>query len=191
MTLMEIIIIGCVSAVWMGGEAYLLARDRVRGKGSTAIDRRSRAFNTLSLVLGLAAAFAFSWITLFRWDPDSPILYWTGIGVCGLGMALRYWSIAVLGRHFRTTVEWEKNQRVVTRGPYRFIRHPSYSGILLFCLGYGAALQNWISLILAFGLPLAALLYRISIEEKALLAGLGEDYRRYREHTKKLIPGVW
>jgi protein-S-isoprenylcysteine O-methyltransferase Ste14 len=104
---------------------------------------------------------------------------------------LRYWSIYILGKYFRTTVEVEESQKIVQKGPYKWIRHPSYSGIILFCIGYGIAVQNWLSLIIAVSLPTIALLYRIKIEEEALVKGIGTEYEVYQKKTKKLIPGIW
>lgn len=108
-----------------------------------------------------------------------------------VGMALRYWAIISLGTFFRTTIETDQNQTVVSSGPYHLIRHPSYCGWLLVCLGYGIAVQNWLSLIVAFLLPLIALLYRIQVEERVLVSSLGTDYVEYQKKTKKLLPWVW
>jgi protein-S-isoprenylcysteine O-methyltransferase Ste14 len=85
----------------------------------------------------------------------------------------------------------EESQKIVQKGPYKWIRHPSYSGIILFCIGYGLAVQNWLSLIIAILLPTIALLYRIKIEEEALVKGIGTEYEAYQKKTKKLIPGIW
>lgn len=85
----------------------------------------------------------------------------------------------------------EAGQTVVDRGPYRLIRHPSYTGILLVCLGYGLALGNWVSLAVMVVLPSVVILRRIGVEEEELLAVLGEAYRAYRGHTKRLVPYVW
>jgi protein-S-isoprenylcysteine O-methyltransferase Ste14 len=88
-------------------------------------------------------------------------------------------------------VEVNRGQKVVQKGPYRYIRHPSYSGIILFCLGYGLVAKNWLSLAIAVLLPTASLLYRIKIEEAALAKGIGPDYEAYQKKTKKLLPGIW
>ena len=101
------------------------------------------------------------------------------------------WSVATLGASFRTTVETHEGQSVVSSGPYRLIRHPSYSGILLICLGFGLTTQSWLSLACAVIPGLAALLYRIRIEEAALVAAMGSDYRAYQRRTKRLVPWLW
>jgi protein-S-isoprenylcysteine O-methyltransferase Ste14 len=108
-----------------------------------------------------------------------------------LGLAIRVWAIAALGRAFRTTVEVDPAQAVVSTGPYRWVRHPSYTGLLLIVAGFGLAVGNWLALGVCAVLPLPALLRRIHIEEAELTDVLGDRYRAYQEQTKRLIPGVW
>jgi protein-S-isoprenylcysteine O-methyltransferase Ste14 len=71
------------------------------------------------------------------------------------------------------------------------IRHPSYSGAILICLGYGIAFQNWLSLIVLMVIPLIAISHRIPYEEAAMVNELGEEYIDYQKKTKKLIPYIW
>jgi protein-S-isoprenylcysteine O-methyltransferase Ste14 len=96
--------------------------------------------------------------------------------------------MAVLGRFFSGTVGTQEGQFVVEKGPYKFIRHPSYTGALLIFIGLGLAFQSWgavLSLILLFCIAYG---YRIHIEEKALISELGEEYIEYKKKTKALIP---
>jgi protein-S-isoprenylcysteine O-methyltransferase Ste14 len=118
-------------------------------------------------------------------------VFWAGIVAMCSGFLLRHWSISILGKYFRTTVELEKDHKVVQTGPFRYIRHPSYSGMILFCIGYGLVAQNWLSLIAAVLFPTVSLLYRIKTEEAALVQGLGIEYQQYQQNTKKLIPMLW
>jgi protein-S-isoprenylcysteine O-methyltransferase Ste14 len=83
------------------------------------------------------------------------------------------------------------DQPVITSGPYRFLRHPSYSGMLLISIGAGAAWGNWLGLGVLTLMTLVGLTYRIYVEEKALLEELGDRYRTYADHHKRLIPFVW
>jgi protein-S-isoprenylcysteine O-methyltransferase Ste14 len=83
------------------------------------------------------------------------------------------------------------DQPVITTGPYRSLRHPSYTGILLIAIGAGAVWGNWLGLSVLTMMTLVGLVYRISVEEKALLEDLGDRYRTYAEHHKRLIPFVW
>jgi protein-S-isoprenylcysteine O-methyltransferase Ste14 len=114
-----------------------------------------------------------------------------GIVIFAAGEALRVWSKVALGRYFTYTVQTSSDQPVTTSGPYRFVRHPSYTGILLIAIGAGAALGNWLGLGALTLLTLIALAYRIHIEEIALLEDLGDRYRDFAEHHKRLIPFVW
>jgi protein-S-isoprenylcysteine O-methyltransferase Ste14 len=119
------------------------------------------------------------------------VLYVTGVVVIALGIALRVWAVVVLGRSFTVEVRVREGQQVVDRGPYRVVRHPSYTGLLAVFLGTGLALDNWLALLVVVIPPVAAIAYRIRVEERALLAGIGEPYRRYAAGRKRLIPGIW
>jgi len=108
-----------------------------------------------------------------------------------LGLAFRWYAIICLGRFFTTNVAIARDHRVVDTGPYRFIRHPSYTGALLAAFAFSLSFGNWGVLLIIFLPILAATLWRIHIEEAALLEALGEDYRRYMQRTRRLVPGVY
>jgi protein-S-isoprenylcysteine O-methyltransferase Ste14 len=114
-----------------------------------------------------------------------------GLVIMVAGLTLRGWSIKTLGQYFTATVMVSSDQPVVSAGPYRLLRHPSYTGILLACTGVGLASANWAGLAALMLLPLALLLWRIHIEENALLATLGDRYRAYASHHKRLVPIIW
>jgi protein-S-isoprenylcysteine O-methyltransferase Ste14 len=114
-----------------------------------------------------------------------------GLAIFSAGEALRVWSKVALGRYFTYTVMTSGDQPVITTGPYRSLRHPSYTGILLIAIGAGAVWGNWLGLSVLTMMTLVGLVYRISVEEKALLEDLGDRYRTYAEHHKRLIPFVW
>jgi protein-S-isoprenylcysteine O-methyltransferase Ste14 len=111
-----------------------------------------------------------------------------GIVVFLLGAALRWWAIFTLGRYFTIDVAVRSTQSVVQSGPYRFVRHPSYTAILIMLLGVGLALANWASLVTLLATGLIGLLYRVRVEERALVEALGQPYRDYMRHTRRFIP---
>jgi protein-S-isoprenylcysteine O-methyltransferase Ste14 len=116
------------------------------------------------------------------------------IFVCGLllalaGIALRQYAIASLGRFFTVRVMTRPDQTVIESGPYRCIRHPSYSGSLMTVLGVLLCSTNWLALA-CFVLAVPGFLYRIRVEERALIDALGESYRAYMGRTKRLVPFV-
>ena len=88
-------------------------------------------------------------------------------------------------------MEVDAGQPVVSRGPYRRVRHPSYTGLLLILAGFGLACGDWRSVAICLVLPLPALLWRIRVEEAELVRVLGEPYRAYAARTDRLVPGVW
>jgi protein-S-isoprenylcysteine O-methyltransferase Ste14 len=181
-----------IPAIWIALEIGLVIRDNSRGKGKTAGDKGTRCFNFIAIAAGIIMAAILSGIPWFYFPGGrTPAIFSVGIAVMLAGMALRYWAIATLGAAFRTTIETDRGQKVVSNGPYKLIRHPSYSGWLLICCGYGIAVQSWLSLLAAVLLPLAALLYRIRIEEAALVSAFGPEYVAYQKRTKRLIPWLW
>jgi protein-S-isoprenylcysteine O-methyltransferase len=107
------------------------------------------------------------------------------------GMALRTWSVRTLGQYFTYVVQVSADQTVVESGPYRFVRHPSYTGGLLTVIGIGLSLRYALAPVIIGGATLASYLIRIAVEERALAEGIGEPYRAYMARTKRLIPLVW
>jgi protein-S-isoprenylcysteine O-methyltransferase Ste14 len=191
------IVLTVTGAIWLLFELALIVRDRQRGKGGTARDRGTRGLNIALIVIAILAADVLA-AAIGKHSPLSipgagaygwPII--TGLVIIWLGLVIRVWAVVVLGRSFRTTVEVDAAQPVVSRGPYRWVRHPSYTGLLLIAAGYGLALGTWPGLAICLVLPAAALLRRIQVEEAELARVLGDPYRDYRDHTKRLIPGLW
>jgi protein-S-isoprenylcysteine O-methyltransferase Ste14 len=155
-------------------------------------DRGSLLVVMLLLWIGIAADFALSFQL-----PQAAIrsgrvpVFFVGIGMMFAGMALRLYSISLLGRYFTFEVAVHTDQPVIEIGPYRYIRHPSYAGALITITGLGLALGNWAGLIALLGCMVVAYGYRIPIEESALVAALGEPYRKYIRRTRRLIPFVY
>jgi protein-S-isoprenylcysteine O-methyltransferase len=128
-----------------------------------------------------------------RW-PNALLPPWAipiGVVLFISGMVLRWYSIVYLGRFFTVNVAIATDHQLVETGPYRYVRHPSYTGALFAFIGFALVLRSWVSVIVIF-LPIAlAFLYRIRVEERALAQALGESYRAYVERTKRLIPFVY
>jgi protein-S-isoprenylcysteine O-methyltransferase Ste14 len=125
-------------------------------------------------------------ITDGRWP-----LFVVGLLLMSAGIAIRQWAVAVLGRFFTIDVRVHPGQTVVERGPYRWVRHPAYTGLIVTFVGLGLALGNWAALAVLAVVPTVGLLVRIRFEERALLEGLGEPYRRFAASRPRLFPGLW
>ena len=105
-----------------------------------------------------------------------------------LGLLLRFFAIYQLGQRFRAHLSIIKEQDLETSGLYKVIRHPSYTGLLVYYFGLGMAMQNYISFIILIIIPFFVVIYRIRIEEAFLLKYYGEKYEKYKSQTYALIP---
>ena len=176
-------------ACWALLEVALRVREATRGKGRRHRDRATRVLIAISLGAAIATArIAPSLAPSLRLPVGLQV---AGVIVMWTGLATRVWAVAALGDAFRTTVEVDPDQAVVTTGPYRWIRHPSYAGLLLIVAGLGLAAGNWLSAAACLALPLPALAWRINVEEAELSHVLGDAYRAYQTQTSRLIPGRW
>lgn len=114
-----------------------------------------------------------------------------GLALVIAGAGLRIWSILTLGRLFTFVVTIQSNHQLVDRGPYRILRHPSYTGGLIGLAGIGFALDNSTSVAALLLIPLAGVLIRVRFEEARLREGLGQTYGDYEARTWRLIPRLW
>jgi protein-S-isoprenylcysteine O-methyltransferase Ste14 len=145
-----------------------------------------------SVVAGVGGAFAIAGDVHAAAIPDGRwVLFVAGLLLMGSGIVIRQWAVTVLGPFFTTDVRIRAGQTIVERGPYRWVRHPAYSGLIVTFVGVGLALGNWAALAILLVVPTAGLLVRIQFEERALLDGLGEPYRRFAESRPRLFPGLW
>jgi protein-S-isoprenylcysteine O-methyltransferase Ste14 len=179
-----------VVLAWVALE--LRARVGSRRNPAPRVERGSLVVVLASLYAGVFCGFflpghlRFAAIAEGRWA-----LFVAGMVVACLGIALRQWAVALLGESFTVDVRVRPGQAVVERGPYRWVRHPAYTGLIMTFVGFGLALGNSASLLALAALPTVGLVVRIRVEERALLDGLGEPYRRFAATRKRLLPGVW
>ncbi len=121
----------------------------------------------------------------------SSFMQWAGLGLVIVGIVLRIWVRRGMGDLYTGQVMVQGEHRLVTQGPYHFVRHPGYLGYLIIALGLGVGYSSLIGLAAIPVLLLPGLCYRISVEEKLLADAFGSDYQRYAGTTKRLIPGIW
>jgi len=112
---------------------------------------------------------------------------WAALSAMVLGLLLRTWAVATLGCWFTWNVEVQPDQRVVQRGPYRYLRHPSYAGALLTYLGVCVLFRSWVAAGLGLVALPAAFVRRVSYEE-ALLKRALPGYESYASRTGALLP---
>jgi protein-S-isoprenylcysteine O-methyltransferase Ste14 len=184
-------VFGGVSLAWLVFEAAMNIRQRLRvGGGLTLRDPTA---------LVLIACLGASIVAAELLGRDGGVLWpggrlWpviAGIALIVAGVGLRAWSIATLGRFFQYQIEIQAGHQVVTTGPYRYVRHPSYTGIALVLAGFALASGDVLSLVAVAVLGGLGLAVRIRAEERQLTEALGADYERFAAQRKRLIPGVW
>src|SRR6202163_4720968 len=175
---------------WIGAESWLGYRRRRLPSGSTDRDSRSQNWGIgavwTAVAVGIGLAFAFPDVAI---TTGRSAIFVAGLVLMLAGIALRWYAVWVLGASFTVDVATRPGQPVVESGPYRWIRHPSYTGGLLTVLGVLVCCCNPVSLV-ALSIALAGYAYRIRIEERALATDLGAPYREYMRRTKRLIPFV-
>ena len=149
---------------------------------------------SISILIGLqwvGLALNFSLAGLF---PAAAIpwhrtgFFLLGVTLILFGVALRWYAIWTLGSYFTRDVAVSADQKVVQNGPYRSIRHPAYSSTFLTMVGVGLAMTNWASLVILLMCVFFGHMYRVRVEEKALIHTVGQPYVEYMHRTKRFIP---
>jgi protein-S-isoprenylcysteine O-methyltransferase Ste14 len=186
--LFSIVYYGWIACEVIG--SMILPRLRQRRSGVT-LERKDRSSGWIVITGVIASIFvAF----FFSREKIAMLPGWTfypGIALMIGGIILRQWSIAILGKFFSMLVSVQKGQSIIREGPYRFIRHPSYTGAFLTLTGIGLAIQSWGALLVLLMIFCIVYGYRIRVEEKALILHTGEEYTAYMKTTKMLIPFIF
>ena len=176
---------------WVVLESWIRLRSRVNRHGSRR-DRGTLLVVLASVGVGLGGAVVLAGNVHPAAIGDGRRLFFVaGLVLMSAGIAIRLWAVALLGRFFTIDVRVHAGHTVVERGPYRWVRHPAYAGLILTFTGIGLALGNWAALAVLAVVPTAGLLVRIHFEERALLDGLGETYGRFAAGRPRLFPGLW
>lgn len=186
-----VVVYWAVLYLWAGSEFFLGWR-LTRRKSKDTVDRDAGSkwiliasiWGGIAIGNGLAAA-----VPSLAFRQDRLLLFWLGIALAVLGIALRFYSIWYLGQSFTCEVATRPDHSVVDTGPYRRLRHPSYTGGLLTVFGLMVCLTNPLAFA-GFVVAVAGYANRIRVEERVLAHELGEPYRQYMRRTKRLIPFV-
>jgi protein-S-isoprenylcysteine O-methyltransferase Ste14 len=144
-----------------------------------------------SIVLGIIIGFTAKFMNI-RWlfSPDYFISS-LGLVLIVIGEAMRWSAIRELKKYFTVDVRILDDHKLIRSGPFKYVRHPSYLGLLIAVLGLGATMVNWLSTIVILVPHVIVILLRINEEEKALEERFGSEYQQYRKQTKRLIPGIY
>jgi protein-S-isoprenylcysteine O-methyltransferase len=178
----------CVFALWLILE-IIASRTKRSSDSSRARDRGSLLLIVILWFTGIVADFLLSFfLPQASISGGRRLAFVIGIALMLAGIALREYSISVLGKYFTFDVAVDRGHTLIETGPYRYVRHPSYTGALVTLFGFGLALGNWAGLAAALSCMAFAYTYRIRVEEAALTAGLGEPFKQYVSRTWRLVP---
>ncbi len=185
------LIILSISFIWGLSEVVLAIVKRSQTKDSKEMDKSSLRILWITILtstfigvfLGLSGTGFVSLIPHF--------ISTFGIVLILLGLIIRWIAILTLKKYFTVNVAILGNHQIITKGIYGFIRHPAYAGSLFSFIGLGMSFSNWLSTLVVFAPILAAFLYRIRVEEKALIQTFGDEYLNYSKVTKRLIPKIY
>ncbi|WP_026690058.1 methyltransferase family protein [Alteribacter aurantiacus] len=181
------IIFFAITVIWL--LEFVFFRDR-KPAGETNREKRSFYWIIGALVFTIALSVFSREVNLFLL-PESLGLYVLGLIVYGAGVALRYWGIMKLGMMFSRDVAVESSVDLVSSGPYRILRHPLYTAILLCAIGIAIYLGSVLGLLSVIATVVPALLYRMVIEERMLVQELGNGYKSWCETRYRFIPYLY
>jgi protein-S-isoprenylcysteine O-methyltransferase len=175
---------------YLASEILLTVTRRGSGRGVKQ-DRSTLAILWVVISISVVAAVLIASRVELGAIAHHVLCRWLGAIIFAAGIALRCWAIVTLGRFFTVDVQIEADHELVERGPFRVVRHPSYSGILLAFLGFGLSLANWIALVVLLVPIFIAFVRRMNVEEDALRGALGDAYANYVARTRRIIPGIY
>jgi protein-S-isoprenylcysteine O-methyltransferase Ste14 len=175
-------VIICIYAFWLMFEIRVSRRDFNEKKVSS--DYGTREFYGFSHALTILSALWFKpiWIT-------PGIYHLIGFFIFIFGIFFRSWAIQTLGKYYSHIVRKLDGHKIINTGPYKFLRHPAYSGMITAHIGITIFYFNYITLLIFLFLFIPSIIVRIIIEEKTLINI--KDYLKFFKNTKRIIPYLW
>ena len=184
------ILFGVTFAAWTVGEWVLVLRNLRSGAWRSRQDGGTNSLVTAGVLGGVVTGIVCAAHGVLGL-PEPALWLLVGLVIAWAGLLLRLWAVLTLGPSFTTTVVVRPEQVVVATGPYRYVRHPAYLGLLVLFLGLGLMLGDLASAVAMVVLPAIPLAWRIRVEEDALRSELGSAYAEYAGGRARLIPGIW
>jgi protein-S-isoprenylcysteine O-methyltransferase Ste14 len=184
-----------VAATAVAGLAWIAAeyvgrrstwRQGAARRPPSTLDRGTYPAIAASIAVGMIAATLAFLLGIGGALPDAGAL--AGVALVAVGLILRVWALGTLGRFFTMPITLRADHEIVRTGPYRWLRHPAYTGGFLTVVGMAVTLGPYVGIVVTVFGCLAAYVYRIQVEEATLVSRFGEDYRRYAAGTWRLLP---
>ena len=182
---------GLLGLIYLVSEVLLTITRRSRSATGEKQDRSTLRVLWIVIALSVTAGVFVAQNWRAGVLPNGRMFEVAGVVLFAAGLIFRWWAIMTLGRFFTVDVTIEKDHELVERGPFRLVRHPSYTGVLLAFVGFALTLRNWLSFLVVLVPIFVAFVRRMNVEENALAEALGNQYRDYIRRTKRLVPGVY
>lgn len=191
---MELPIEGIIKAAWVVFGLYWLwgwRRVKSAQRGERVLPRILKYWLPLAIAVWLIGPDRWFHGT---WLGERMYPAWLGTALLGAllawaGVAFACWARYVLGRNWSSVVQVKQDHELIQRGPYRFVRHPIYTGLLLAFFGTGMAIGEWRGPI-CVAIVAVSFWFKLRLEERWMRDNFGAAYEQYMQRTKALIPGV-
>jgi protein-S-isoprenylcysteine O-methyltransferase len=181
---MMFLVIG-ISVIWVASEIVLAVVKRSR---TGRADQSSQLILWGTILASIAAGVLIAMTGIGTIMSHRPVWVLAGMLLIVVGLIIRWVAILTLKESFTVDIAISPGQRIIDRGIYRFIRHPSYTGSLASFLGLAITFANWLSILVIIIPITGAFLYRVRIEEAALHQAFGEEYAGYARRTRRFVP---
>jgi len=176
---------------WVASEVIIAIATRTKRSSGKTHDRGSLIILWVTIFTSITIATWLNEATPPNMLSGVRALKTVGLIFLIVALAIRWTAIFTLGRSFSSNVAILDSQKLCRSGLYRFVRHPSYLGLLLALLAVAVHSRNWLSFVVILFPCIAAVLYRIHVEESALHQAFGAEYVAYTHTTKRLLPGLY
>lgn len=178
-----------IRGLWLVGVIYWI----VSATGNKATVYRTNPFWRIVALVVLALMFVlFDAFPLYfyhhLYSPDDP-LRWVGVAVCAFGVGFAIWARHTLGRNWSGNPTIKEGHELIQSGPYRLVRHPIYTGIIIGVLGSGIG-SGRIYNLYVLGASFVGFWIKLKVEEGLMLRQFPQAYPDYKKRTKALIPFV-
>ncbi len=174
---------------WLIFEIWVFSRDRGKEKRES---RGTGLWVIIALAIGITFGLNMPGIApMFNFQGHFAVYFAFGIVLIWAGILFRFWCIQTLGSLFSTRLIIQERHELITKGPYKYLRNPSYTGALITLIGFGFGVGSWLSTAVLLLTALITYAWRIRDEETMLLEQFGRTYEDYKKRTWALIPFVW
>lgn len=177
--------------VWIVAEARLAKQSSPAQHTIIETEQHSQRMLWVSVVISLVIALTLKQLA---WLPISiPYLTRQLLAMClfAVGLGVRYWAVIELDRFFTTNVTIQQQHQLITTGPYRWIRHPAYLGLLMALFAAGIAMGDFLALCMLILPTFLAFKARVEVEEQMLQKAFPSQYSAYSRISWRLLPWLF